>query len=206
MALNLVLAAALTAASLEPQAASAAGIPVASASTSQTASQSSDIPTAQPAADPQAPASASAPKLVLPKGTMVRLMVLKEVNSRDNKPGDRFVLRVDEAVQIHGVTVIPIGAKGWGELVGAERTGEVGKSGRINARLLYVEANGQRVDLEGERQSSGGGGTGQVVASVLAFGPFGLLMKGNNASLKAGEILNGYTLADTAFDPDAGTP
>lgn len=131
---------------------------------------------------------------------MVRLMVTKEVNSRDNKPGDRFVLRVDEAVEVGGVTLIPIGAKAWGELLEAKQTGGVGKSGKINARLLYVEANGQRISLDGERQSSGSGGTGQVVASVIAFGPFGLLMKGNNATLKAGEILNGYTLADTLFE------
>jgi hypothetical protein len=202
VAFNLVLAAALFAASVEPQVPPAADLPTAPIATSQAASASVQVSTAQPIADAQAPSS----KLILPKGTMVRLMVLKEVNSRDNKPGDRFVLRVDEAVQVHGVTLIPIGAKGWGELVGAEKTGGVGKSGRINARLLYVEASGRRVDLDGERQSSGSGGTGQVVASVIAFGPFGLLMKGNNATLKAGEILNGYTVSDTTFDAPAGTP
>jgi hypothetical protein len=156
----------------------------------------------------EATVTASAPvqKLVLPKGTMVRLMVTKEVNSRDNKPGDRFVLRVDEDVQVHGVTVIRTGAKGWGEIVQSEQTGGVGRSGRIDAKLLYVETNGRRIDLDGERQSSGSGGTGQVVASVIAFGPLGLLMKGNNATLKAGEILNGYTLSDTDFDPPAGNP
>ena len=39
----------------------------------------------------------------------------------------------------------------------------------------------------------------------MAFGPLGLLMKGNNASLKAGEIINGYTIADTEFDRPAGS-
>lgn len=149
------------------------------------------------------PAQAPANKTVLPKGTMVRLMVTKEVNSRDNHPGDRFVLRVDEDVQVDGKTIIPIGAKAWGELVASTQTGGVGKSGKINARLLYVEASGRKIDLDGERESSGSGGTGQVVASVIAFGPFGLLMKGNNATLKAGEILNGYTLSDIDFTPPA---
>ena len=168
-------------------------------------------PTPEPAvhaavtALPADAAPATAPKLVLPKGSMVRLMVTKEVNSRDNRPGDRFVLRVDEEVQVGGVTVIPIGAKAWGELLEAKETGGVGKSGKINARLLYVEASGQQINLDGERRSSGSGGTGQVVASVIAFGPFGLLMKGNNATLKAGEILNGYTMADISFDPPKGS-
>ena len=183
MILNLVLAAALAVAGVEPPA------------------QAPDVVTpsaAEAVAVPAAPA-----RLVLPKGTMVRLMVTKEVNSRDNRPGDRFVLRVDEDVQVSGVTLIPTGAKAWGELIGTEKSGGVGKSGKINARLLFVEAGDRKIDLDGERQSSGTGGTGQVVASVLAFGPLGLLMKGNNATLKAGEILNGYTLVETHFEAPA---
>jgi hypothetical protein len=173
-------------------------VALAAASIQQQAAQPLVPPLAAPALPD--PAAALAPGLVLPKGTMVRLMVLKEVNSRDNKPGDRFVLRVDEDVRVGSVTVVPTGAKAWGELVAIERTGAAGKSGKLNARLLYLEAAGRRIDLQGERQSAGNGGTGQAVAGVVAFGLFGLLMKGNNASLKAGEILNGYTLADTPVD------
>jgi hypothetical protein len=183
MALILSLAAALAAAGAQPQIDPAA----------DSARAAAAAPVAPLVATPVS-------KLVLPKGTLVRLMVLKEVNSRDNRPGDRFVLRVDEDVRTHGVTVVPTGAKAWGELVAADGTGGAGKSGRLNARLLYVEAGTQHIDLDGTRQSSGSGGTAQVVASVLAFGPLGLLAKGNNASLKAGEILNGYTLSDASFD------
>jgi hypothetical protein len=177
----LVLAAALAAAGLEPQPMPGMVPVVAEAAATTQVSQ-------------------PAPSLVLPKGTMVRLMITKEVNSRESHPGDRFSLRVDEEVKVNGVTVIPIGAIGWGEIIDSQRTGGVGKSGRINARLLYVDFGGRRVVLDGERQSSGSGGTGQVVVGIIAFGPFGLLMKGNNATLKAGEILNGYTVADTVLD------
>lgn len=153
------------------------------------------ITPAEVAPPPPAPA-----KLVLPKGTLVRLMVLNEVNSRDHKAGHRFVLRADEEVKVGGVTVIPYGAKAWGEVVEAQSTGGAGKSGRLNARLLYIEAAGRQLKLDGARHSAGGSATGQVVVGVVAWGPFGLLMKGNNATLKAGEILNGYTLEESAFD------
>ncbi|HEX6740269.1 MAG TPA: hypothetical protein VF079_00545 [Sphingomicrobium sp.] len=192
MTVHLVLAAALAAAGIEPQAIPAAEGAVAAPPAAEAV--------AVPAAEVPPPAPAPAPKLVLPKGTMIRLMVTKEVNSRDNHPGDRFVLRVDEDVKVGGVTVIPIGAKGWGEVLDSTKSGGVGKSGKMSARLLYVEANGQRIELDGQRHSSGGPGAGNVVAGVVAFGPFGLFMKGGNASLKAGEILNGYTLSDAAFD------
>lgn len=145
-------------------------------------------------------ASAPVPGLVLPKGTMVRLMVLNEVNSRDHRGGHRFVLRVDEEVTVGGVTIIPIGANAWGEVMSAQGTGSAGKSGTLDARLLHVEANGRQVPLEGQRQAGGGNSTGAVVAGVIAFGIFGLLTKGSNASLKAGEILNGYTVDDERFD------
>ena len=87
-----------------------------------------------------------------------------------------------------------------GEVVDSEGSGAVGKSGKLNARLLYLDLNGRHIELDGDRHSAGSGGTGQVVGGVVAFGVFGLLMKGNNASLKAGEILNGYTLSDAEFD------
>lgn len=144
---------------------------------------------------------------IMAKDTMVRMMVLNEVNSRDHSVGHRFVLRVDEEVKIDGVTIIPVGAKGWGEVVASDGTGSAGKSGRINARLLYVEVDGRQIALKGERQSSGRGGAGMAVASVIAFGPLGLLMKGNNATLKAGEIINGYTTGDdTISNASAITP
>jgi hypothetical protein len=162
-------------------------------------------PAALPEATAEAPTPALAP-IVLPRGTMVRLMVTREVNSRDNHPGDRFALRVDEDVRVHDVTVIPVGTRAWGELIDAAGTEGLGKSGKLSARLLYVEAGGQRIDLEGSRQSTGSGGTGSVVAGVLAFGVFGLFMKGANATLKAGEILNGYTVADAAVAAPATKP
>jgi hypothetical protein len=188
MPLNLALAAVLAAASAQVQPATTAEQPVA-------------VSPAQ-AVEPAADAAPAAPtKLILPKGTMVRLMVLKEVNSRDNKPGDRFVLRVDEDVRVHGTTVVPIGTKAWGEVTALRATGGAGKSGRISARLLYLDVAGEHIDLDGERASAGTGAAGTVVGAVVAFGLFGLFAKGNNATIKAGEILNGYTIADASFDP-----
>ena len=160
-----------------------------------------DLPVAQTESQPPAA------KLTLPKGTMIRLMVLKEVNSRDHQQGHRFVLRVDEEVKVGTTTVIPIGAKAWGEVTDVRGTGGAGKSGKLNARLLHVEArSGRQIPIDGERQSAGSGGTGQVVGGVVAFGIFGLLMKGNNATLKAGEILNGYTRENASFEAPSASP
>jgi hypothetical protein len=140
-------------------------------------------------------------KLLVPKNTMVRLMVLSEVNTRQKKPGDRFVLRVDEPVVVNGVTVVPIGAKAWGEVTEVKGNGAAGASGKIAARLLHIDAGGTQIPLEGEDQSKAAGSGNRVAMAVVSFGILGLLTKGNEGKLKGGHIFNGYIADEMLFDP-----
>jgi hypothetical protein len=153
-------------------------------------------PVAPPAEHPEA--------IVVPKDTMIRLMVLNEVNTHRAKPGDTFVLRVDENVSVDGVTIIPVGAKATGEVTTVNANGAVGKAGTIAARLLYLEVNGQRIPLVGEDRSKGSKGGDRVALAAVAFGPFGLLARGAQGKLKAGHIFNGYLADDLLFDRAAG--
>jgi hypothetical protein len=177
------------------------------------------IGSAAPAQEAAAPAAAAQPELVVapaeppsghpeavvvPKDTMVRLMVLNEVNTHRAKPGDTFVLRVDENVSVGGTTVIPVGARATGEVTLVEANGAVGKGGTIAARLLYVDVNGQRIPLSGEDQSKGSKGGDRVALAAVAFGPFGLLARGAQGKLKAGHIFNGYLADDLLFDRATG--
>jgi hypothetical protein len=139
--------------------------------------------------------------LVIPRDTMVRLMVLNEVSGRNAKPGDRFVLRVDENVAVDGNVVIPVGAKAWGEVIDARQNGAVGKAGRISAKLLYVEAGGLQIPLTGEDSSKGAKGGDRVALAVVGFGLLGLFAQGAQGKLKAGHIFNGYLAADLYYDP-----
>lgn len=155
----------------------------------------------QPATAVPPAAAAKSGGVVVDRDTLIRLMVLNEVSTRTAKPGDRFVLRVDENVVIDGVTIIPVGAKAWGEVLSAETSGAVGKGGKLNARLLYVEVGGDRIPIVGENKVAGEKGTKQVAMAAIALGPLALLAPGNNAKLKAGEIFNAYFAADLLFDP-----
>ena len=162
-----------------------------------------------------APDAAAAPAgtVAIPEGTLVRLMVLHEVNTRKARPGDTFVLRVDEDVVVGGTTVIPVGAKAWGEVTEVEPNGAVGKAGTIGARLLHVEAGGEKIALTGEESSKGNKGGDRVALAMTAFGPLGLLARGTQGKLKAGHIFNGYVAEQRLFDtkaaaflPSAGEP
>ena len=129
----------------------------------------------------------------VPEGTAVRLMVLRELTSRTAKSGDRFKLRVDEAIAVNGRTLVPIGATAWGEITTVEKNGALGKGGSLAARLLYIQLEDGNVPLTGDlRNKSSGNGTALGVA-VLSFGLFGLLNAGDSGRLKAGDIFTAYT-------------
>ena len=139
--------------------------------------------------------------ILVESDTLVRLMVVNEVSTRKARPGDRFVLRVDEDVVVNGVTVIPVGTRAWGEVVSAEKSGAVGKAGKLAARLLHIDLDGQAIALAGDNRTAGQKGTAQVVMGVLGpLGPLGLLAPGNSGRLKAGEIFNGEFASDMIFD------
>jgi hypothetical protein len=141
--------------------------------------------------------------VLVERDTIVRLMVVNEVSTKVARAGDRFVLRVDEDLEIGGIKIVPVGAKAWGEVLGAEESGAVGKAGKLTARLLYVDLPDGRLPLRGEQADSGPGGTGATVLAVVGLGVFGLFTRGTNAKLKAGQIFNGYVAEDMIFDPVA---
>jgi hypothetical protein len=167
--------------------------------TSPTAGAQPELVVASPTAPPDQPGA-----IVVPKDTLVRLMVLNEVNTNSAKPGDRFVLRVDENVVVGGATVIPVGAKAYGEVTRIKSNGGVGKAGSVGAKLLYVELGEDRVPISGEDTSKGRKEGGGVVMATAIWGPFGLLMKGGPGKLKAGHIFSGHIPTDLLYDPATG--
>jgi hypothetical protein len=139
----------------------------------------------------------------VPGGTAIKLMVLKEVNSREVKVGERFKLRVNEPVLVNGVVAIPVGAFAWGEITNVAGTGAAGGKGRLSAKLLYVETPSGQLPISGAQGAEGKANTAGVVIGVLSFGLAGLLMKGGNALLKAGDILIGYVQPSASAVPMA---
>lgn len=139
-----------------------------------------------------APAAPLITAPLLAAGTPVRLMVLKEINSRTARLGDRFKLRVDEPIYINGAPAVPVGTTAWGEIAGVEKNGAVGKGGRLGAKLLYLDLPSGRVPLRGEYADRGDGNGAGVVLAVVGFGILGLLTGGDSARLKAGDTFTGY--------------
>jgi len=154
-----------------------------------------------------APASAqvSAPMVVgapagnvLRAGTEVPLKTVTELttNGKKLKVGDRFDLEVSEPVKVNGVVVIPVGSRAIGEVTAVRNKGMWGKSGAINARVLYVRANDQQIRLSGALDDKGVTGTAGVVAAIAFVPVAGFFTTGTSAVIPPGTQVMGHTDED----------
>lgn len=148
-----------------------------------------------PAANSTPPAPVQ-PNAVLQQGTPVHFVTQKELNSKHDRVSDRFELRVSEDVIINGVTVIPAGARGVGEITHIDKKGMFGKSGKIAARVLYVRVGQQNISMSGSANEAGSGGTAGVVAAAVLFWPVAPFITGRSAALPPGSRMTGWVEND----------
>src|SRR4051812_39852522 len=139
-----------------------------------------------------APVATSA---VLRVGTEVPLRLNEELTTKGKKMrvGYRFHLETTEPVIVQGVTVIPVGSPAIGEITNVRNKGMWGKSGKLNARVLYVTVNGRQIRLTGQFDDKGtAGGIGAVAVSAIVFLPAGFFMTGTSAKVPAGSIVKAF--------------
>jgi hypothetical protein len=170
---------------------------------------------AQPAADPAADKSVlmvGTPQAsVLRAGTPIALKMREELTTKgkDLRVGQRFQLEVAEPVLVNGQVVITAGSPAIGEVTAVRNKGMWGKSGGINARALFVRANGQQIRLSGQVDDKGKTGTAGVVGAV-AFVPLaGFLVTGTSATIPLGAPVNAFIDEDVPLmfaQPAAQTP
>lgn len=152
--------------------------------------------TTAPAASATTQSVKYAPQIVAP-GTPIRLMFLKEINSRTAVPGQLFKMRVHEPVFMNGQAVIPVGATAWGEVVSFDSSGAVGKGGKLGVRVLYLDLPEGRLPLKGEANQRGSGNGAGLALAIVGFGLLGLFSAGDSARFKGGDQLTVF--ADLAL-------
>lgn len=142
------------------------------------------------------PVIAQAPtnNAVLRAGTPVSLRMMEEITTKKKaaRVGQRFMMEVAEPVFVNSVAVIPAGTPAWGEITTVRNKGMWGKSGKLDARALYVRVNGRQIRLTGTFDDKGVTGTGGVVASVALVPLAGFFVTGTSAVLPKGGIVGGF--------------
>lgn len=148
----------------------------------------------QPAASTQAIAPVSTSNAVLRAGTAVQFRLMEEITTQKKaaKVGQRFLLEVAAPVEVNGVVVIPAGTPAWAEITEVRNKGMWGKSGKLNARMLYLRVNGRQIRLTGAFDDKGVTGTAGVVGAVALVPVVGFFVTGTSAVFPKGGEVGGF--------------
>jgi len=158
-------------------------------------------PAAAPAAAPAANAPDASGKYMLRDGTDVSLAFSQDLSSKTSSEGDPVVLTLTEDLKVGDVIVAKAGAKAFGEITKAEKSGMMGKAGELNMRLDYLKAGDIKIKLRGTKGKEGESGTTGAVVLTVLFGPIGLIKHGKEVQIKQGQALHAYVGDDIAVLP-----
>jgi len=118
----------------------------------------------------------------------------QEINSKQAVEGELVTFRVVNSVVVKGQKVIAGGAIARGTVTDVEKRGMLGKAGKLSIRIDSVRAvDGQKVRLRASKGREGGSNTGKVIALSLLVTPLFLLMRGNTARIKEGQMIQVFT-------------
>ena len=142
-------------------------------------------------------------EIVLPQGTAIHLRLLDRLSTKITQKGETFDLEVIDDVITNGIVVIPAGTHALGEVTRSDAKGAFGKSGKLEARILYLKLAGRPLRVSGVLSVAGQGGTTETVLTALAAGTMAFAVTGKSAVLEPGTQLFVYTDRPIAVRLDA---
>jgi hypothetical protein len=140
-------------------------------------------------------------------GTEIPLKTLTELTTEGKhlRVGQRFDIETSDAITLNGQTVIPVGTHGVGEIISVRNKGMWGKSGNIEARLLYIRVGDRQMRLSGTFNDKGVTGTAGVVGAIVLIPIAGFLVTGTSARIPAGSNIKGFLDEDVPVAFAEGT-
>ncbi len=148
---------------------------------------------APPPAVTQAPAppptSTAAATLRLPAGAQIEVELVDTLSSRANKLGDKFAIRLPQALSSQGVDVVAAGATGQGEVIDVAKAGMGGKQGKLIISARYLDLNGRRVRIRGMTFMASGKSRVDLATGVLLVpyaGVAAVFIQGGEIEIPAG--------------------
>jgi hypothetical protein len=134
--------------------------------------------------------------LVLRHGTPVPMQTVEPLSSKRALQGQRFALRVAEEVRVDGLLVIPKGAHGEGQVSRVVTKGVMGKPGKLEVQVMFVEVGGRRIRLDGKAKDKGSSGAGPVILAAPLIGVSAAMFTGKSAVIPVGSIIDGFVYQD----------
>lgn len=151
--------------------------------------------TPAPQSTPQAAACC-----VLADGTLVQIEVAETLNTKTVQRGQRFPLRLVEAVYAGDALVLPVGTEGEGEVVHAERARMAGKAGELILAARFLRTPSGDLPLRGMKL----GGAGKSHADAAFWVPLvGFVINGGQVEVPAGTRAQAKLAGQATLPPAA---
>jgi hypothetical protein len=142
--------------------------------------------------------SPQVPEVVVPDGTEFDVVTIEEISSKTASEGDPLTFKVADDVKIGGQVVIAKDTIVKGTVSSAEKSGHMGKSGKLGIRVESTTAvDGQKVRLRASKGKQGDDKTGSVIALTILVSPLFLLKHGKDAKIKPGTKIRVYSDEET---------
>ena len=139
-------------------------------------------------------------QIVLKEGTSLDLVTAQEISSKVAKLGDSVSFKVDEDVAINGHVVISKGTLAKGSVMNAEKSGRMGKSGKLGIQVeSTTTVDGQPLRLRAAKGKEGADRTNSTTALSIVVSPLFLLKKGEDAKIKEGTKVKVYVDEEKRF-------
>jgi hypothetical protein len=132
----------------------------------------------------------------VPEGTEFSVRIDEALSSSSATEGDRFSITLEDDVKLASGTTLHAGYRGVGEVVEARDNGMLGKSGKLNIRLLYLKVGEERIQLRANKGTKGDVRVGATVATVILFWPAAPFIKGKDVKIKKGTLMTAYSEQD----------
>ena len=139
-------------------------------------------------------------KHVLPEGTVVSVQLMEDISSSSANAGDIIVFQTSAPVLVGNDTLVRKGTKATGRVTEASPRKGMGKAGKLNFSIDYLNLpTGKNVKLTGEQRVDGQTKVGTAVAEAVLLTPLFLLKKGKDIRFDAGQTFKAFVEHDTAF-------
>jgi hypothetical protein len=141
-----------------------------------------------------------AQEITMPEGTAISLTLTKDISSKVVERGDPVGFVVAKDVIVNNQVLVKEGTDAKGSVIYAEKGGYMGHSGKLAIQVeSTTTADGQPIKLRAAKGGEGDSAAGSTITLTLLFGPFGILKKGGDTTVKQGAELTVYTAEERRF-------
>jgi hypothetical protein len=145
-------------------------------------------------------------EIVLAAGTPLNLVTAEEISSKKAELGDVVNFKVDEDVVVNGHVVISKGTPAQGRIMNAEKSGRMGKAGKLGVRIESTNTiDGQPIRIRAAKGTEGDDKTTSTAVLAVMVSSFFLLKKGGEAVIKEGTKVQVYVDETRKFQANGST-